>query len=105
MYDFFIKCSANNFALKAKRKTLSANDVLSALEDMEFEHFVPELKECLEGVYVSICLHHQLLFKTFSQLLNKNRRRKRRVRQSERGRKVEPMPHLLWEAPPNSYSH
>ena len=41
--------SANNFALKGKRKTLSASDVLSALEDMEFEHFVPELKECLEG--------------------------------------------------------
>ena len=41
--------SANNFALKGKRKTLSATDVLSALEDMEFEHFVPELKECLEG--------------------------------------------------------
>ena len=45
---FFI-FSANNFALKGKRKTLSATDVLSALEDMEFEHFVPELKECLEG--------------------------------------------------------
>ena len=28
---------------------MSATDVLSALEDMEFEHFVPELKECLEG--------------------------------------------------------
>ena len=41
--------SANNFALKGKRKTLSANDVLSALEDMEFEHLVPELKDCLEG--------------------------------------------------------
>ena len=47
-YFFFI-FSANNFALKGKRKTLSATDVLSALEDMEFEHFVPELKECLEG--------------------------------------------------------
>ena len=48
--------SANNFALKAKRKTLSANDVLSALEDMEFEHFVPELKECLEGEVVCVCV-------------------------------------------------
>ena len=42
--------SANNFALKAKRKTLGASDVFSALEDMEFETFIPELKECLEGM-------------------------------------------------------
>lgn len=41
--------SANNFALKSNRKTLSAGDVFSALEDMEFQEFVPELKECLEG--------------------------------------------------------
>lgn len=41
--------SANNFALKNKRKTLSAGDVFSALEDMEFEDFIPELKDCLEG--------------------------------------------------------
>lgn len=41
--------SANNFALKNKRKTLSAGDVFSALQDMEFEEFIPELKDCLEG--------------------------------------------------------
>ena len=55
--DYFFIFSANNFALKGKRKTLSATDVLSALEDMEFEHFVPELKECLEGEWVSdVCI-------------------------------------------------
>lgn len=42
-------CSSNNFALQAKRKTLAASDVLSALSDMEFEEFVPELKSFLEG--------------------------------------------------------
>jgi DNA polymerase epsilon subunit 3 len=42
-------CSANNFALKSKRKTLSGGDVFSALQDMEFEEFIPELKDCLEG--------------------------------------------------------
>lgn len=63
-FPFFVvvfcvkNCSANNFALKAKRKTLSANDVLSALEDMEFEHFVPELKECLEGKW--LCLSEEV---------------------------------------------
>ena len=45
----FTLYSANNFAVRAKRKTLSATDVFSALEDMEFEQFIPELKECLEG--------------------------------------------------------
>ena len=43
-------CSSNNFALQAKRKTLAASDVLSALNDMEFDQFVPELKSFLEGV-------------------------------------------------------
>lgn len=46
----FLCSSANNFALKNKRKTLSAGDVFSALEDMEFEEFIPELKDCLEGI-------------------------------------------------------
>ena len=41
--------SSNTFAQKAKRKTLTATDVFSALQDMEFEQFIPELKECLEG--------------------------------------------------------
>ncbi len=47
--------SANNFALKNKRKTLSAGDVFSALEDMEFETFLPELKEGLEGINNANC--------------------------------------------------
>ena len=41
--------SSNNFALKGKRKTITANDVLNALEDMEFDQFVDPLKECLAG--------------------------------------------------------
>ena len=45
----FWQFSANNFALKSKRKTLNAADVFSALEDMEFEHFAPELKNFLDG--------------------------------------------------------
>ena len=47
--------SSNNFALQAKRKTLAASDVLSALSDMEFEEFTPELKSFLEGGY---CMMH-----------------------------------------------
>lgn len=40
--------SANNFAMKGKRKTLNAGDVLSAMEEMEFQRFVAPLKESLE---------------------------------------------------------
>ena len=46
--------SSNNFALKGKRKTITAQDVLSALEDMEFDQFVDPLKECLAGRYMYI---------------------------------------------------
>ena len=45
--------SSNNFALKGKRKTITATDVLSALEDMEFDQFVDPLKECLAGKTLS----------------------------------------------------
>lgn len=46
---FFSHCSANNFAMKAKRKTLNAGDVLAAMEEMEFEQFLEPLKEALDG--------------------------------------------------------
>ena len=53
--DLFCVClsrsSANNFAMKAKRKTLNAGDVLAAMEEMEFERFLEPLKESLEGWY------------------------------------------------------
>ena len=35
--------------MQAGRKTLSANDVLQAMEEMEFPQFVDGLKECLDG--------------------------------------------------------
>ena len=48
---FVLYCTscANNFAMQQKRKTLKDTDVLQALEDMEFEEFIPQLKECLEA--------------------------------------------------------
>lgn len=36
--------------MKGKRKTLNASDVLSAMEEMEFQRFVTPLKEALEGI-------------------------------------------------------
>uniref|UniRef100_A0A9J8BF42 DNA polymerase epsilon subunit 3 n=1 Tax=Cyprinus carpio carpio TaxID=630221 RepID=A0A9J8BF42_CYPCA len=41
--------SANNFAMKAKRKTLNAGDVMSAMEEMEFERFLQPLRQALEA--------------------------------------------------------
>lgn len=50
MAFFSLSChSANNFAMKAKRKTLNAGDVLAAMEEMEFERFLEPLREALEG--------------------------------------------------------
>ena len=40
--------------MKGKRKTLNASDVLSAMEEMEFQRFVTPLKEALEGNEPSI---------------------------------------------------
>ncbi|KAF3833092.1 hypothetical protein F7725_026757 [Dissostichus mawsoni] len=45
---FVLYATANNFAMKAKRKTLNAGDVLSAMEEMEFERFLEPLREALE---------------------------------------------------------
>lgn len=41
--------------MKGKRKTLNAGDVLSAMEEMEFQRFVAPLKESLEGTTRSSC--------------------------------------------------
>ena len=47
--------SANNYALKGKRKTLNAQDVMSAMKDMEFEEFVEPLEIALEG---RLCMYN-----------------------------------------------
>lgn len=41
--------------MKGKRKTLNAGDVLSAMEEMEFQRFVAPLKESLEGTVLWGC--------------------------------------------------
>ncbi|GFR59642.1 DNA polymerase epsilon subunit 3 [Elysia marginata] len=40
---------SNNFAVKGKRKTINAQDVLSAMENMEFEQFIEPLQQCQEA--------------------------------------------------------
>ena len=46
--------------MKGKRKTLNASDVLSAMEEMEFQRFVTPLKEALEGNCVFVFLNIQV---------------------------------------------
>ncbi|TDH17490.1 hypothetical protein EPR50_G00008690 [Perca flavescens] len=48
VFVLYATSCANNFALKAKRKTLNAGDVLAAMEEMEFERFLEPLREALE---------------------------------------------------------
>lgn len=48
VFVLYATSCANNFAMKAKRKTLSAGDVLAAMEEMEFERFMEPLREALE---------------------------------------------------------
>merc|ERR1711976_1206 len=48
---FILYCTscANNLVMENKRKTLRDMDILSALEEMEFGEFVPQLKNNLDG--------------------------------------------------------
>ncbi|XP_053328450.1 DNA polymerase epsilon subunit 3 [Spea bombifrons] len=49
VFVLYATSCANNFAMKGKRKTLNASDVLAAMEEMEFNRFVDPLKESLEA--------------------------------------------------------
>ncbi|TSK16241.1 DNA polymerase epsilon subunit 3 [Bagarius yarrelli] len=49
VFVLYATSCANSFALKAKRKTLNAGDVMSAMEEMEFERFLPPLRDSLEA--------------------------------------------------------
>ena len=48
---FVLYCTscANNFALQDRRKTLKDSDVIAALQEMEFQQFIPSLKLSLEA--------------------------------------------------------
>ncbi|KAK1787778.1 hypothetical protein P4O66_016263 [Electrophorus voltai] len=49
VFVLYATSCANSFAMKAKRKTLNAGDVMAAMEEMEFERFLPPLREALEA--------------------------------------------------------
>ncbi|CAG5130290.1 unnamed protein product [Candidula unifasciata] len=49
VFVLYATSCSNNFALKNKRKTVTAQDILSAMEDMEFEQFIEPLQQCQEA--------------------------------------------------------
>ena len=50
VFVLYTTSCSNNLAMKANRKTISGQDVLSAMSDMEFDRFVEPLKASLEGI-------------------------------------------------------
>jgi len=47
VFVLYATATANNYALKSKRRTLAAMDVVEAMKDMEFEEFIEPLKAAL----------------------------------------------------------
>jgi len=49
LFVHYLTAAANDVCKEAKRQTISADDVLVALADLDFEEFVEPLKAALEG--------------------------------------------------------
>ena len=50
MFISYLTSAANDICKEAKRQTISAEDVFSALQDLEFGELLPPLKEALDGM-------------------------------------------------------
>ncbi|CAN8004662.1 unnamed protein product [Ixodes hexagonus] len=48
VFVLYATSCANNFAVKSKRKTVTGADIISAMEEMEFDSLVNPLTACLE---------------------------------------------------------
>ncbi|GCB70378.1 hypothetical protein scyTo_0008561 [Scyliorhinus torazame] len=49
VFILYATSCANNFAMKSERKTLSASDVLAAMDVMEFDRFITPQEDALEA--------------------------------------------------------
>ena len=58
--------------MNAKRKTISPQDVLEAMKEMEFERFGDKLKQCLEGECLWSRAYYGTVqpFNTFTMITN-----------------------------------
>ncbi|GMH32863.1 hypothetical protein BSKO_00697 [Bryopsis sp. KO-2023] len=48
VFIWYVTSTANDICREAKRQTVGADDVLRALDDLDFGDFVPQLREVLE---------------------------------------------------------
>lgn len=48
IFIIYVTSCANDFARESKRQTITANDVLAAVQELEFGEFVPDMTACLE---------------------------------------------------------
>lgn len=56
----YISCTSNDIAREAKRQTISAADVLQALEDCDFAEFGEPLEKKMAGGYSGVVSSHEL---------------------------------------------
>ena len=49
LFIHYLAATANDICKDAKRQTISADDIMTALADLEFDEFVEPLKHSLEG--------------------------------------------------------
>lgn len=50
VFVLYVTSQASNEAQKGNRKTLIAKDVMTALEELEFDNFIEPLEEALKGL-------------------------------------------------------
>ncbi|XP_058014987.1 DNA polymerase epsilon subunit 3 [Ahaetulla prasina] len=84
VFVLYATSCANNFARKGKRKTLNAGDVISAMEEMEFQRFVGPLKESLEAYR-----NEQKGKRGVSELKKKDREKKEDAEDPDKNREEE----------------
>lgn len=61
--DRYLTACANDFCREAKRQTISAQDVMQAIKELEFGELEEPLREYLDQVYrYSTALHESKLF-------------------------------------------
>lgn len=56
----YLTTTANDICHEHKRQTISADDVLQALDDLDFVEMVPQLKDALEGWFGVPLQDHQM---------------------------------------------
>jgi DNA polymerase epsilon subunit 3 len=49
IFIIYVTACANDFAREGKRQTITANDVLAAMKELDFEEFAPEMTSFLEN--------------------------------------------------------